>query len=623
MSSSSSSSSTEQYGENIVFNGSFTGSANGWILVGGFSYEDNHVRVDSSGPYVKKLVQTVSIKTNHQYLVSYELVVASGAVTTSVSLGGDSYGHGSSTGLLSTVLVPSNSDPLTISLSFYQDGVAYIDNVSVYEIIEQSTSSLSTSSSSTCSESTSSTYRLSSSSSVSTSSSSTLHFETSTSSSSSTIRQSTSTSSIRSSLSSSSSFSTLSSTLALLTSSRSISSSTSSSVSSSSLHSSSSSCGWLIYSSSSFSSSSSLSSISSESSSSSTLILSTSSSKSSQSSFSSLSSYYHAYHDLRFDVEVREDRHIWSMIRYKDRIYAGSGPDGVIFSSINGVSWDQFQRVDNAHVRTLYVWQDVLFIGTEPGGVIYIYNFATTRFYPWLITNDMAVTAFAELDSKLYAGTSPNGFVYSNDGVAWKEVFKLSGYGITEMVSTDNKMYIFVLGQEMPFIYDGEELSVLTLDRKEVEADYTVPLSGVIDENIFQVSESSSSQTTEDLFPQPGQNLNTIASLMKTKKEVFSLGNNYFIDRTKILSASNLIEKGILQQTDHFTVQPPVPDYLLSCAQSYAGDIYFGGRNLYKYNGKILKVLAQGEGELIEALTVLDIDTVIYSIGSNLYLTMP
>jgi len=62
-----STSSSSEYGENIVINGNFNGNANGWILSGGIRYEDYHIVAEPSIISVKKATQSIPITSGKSY----------------------------------------------------------------------------------------------------------------------------------------------------------------------------------------------------------------------------------------------------------------------------------------------------------------------------------------------------------------------------------------------------------------------------------------------------------------------------------------------------------------------------------------------------------------------------
>jgi hypothetical protein len=138
-----------------------------------------------------------------------------------------------------------------------------------------------------------------------------------------------------------------------------------------------------------------------------------------------------------------------------DFVYAGTGPDGKVIRSSNLKDWSDFSVVGDCHVRSLAVWANALFIGTQPKGRIYVHNFTTGQEYLFVETEDSAVVAFAEFGGKLYAGTWPIGIVYGFDGTVWREEHRPYGLGVTAMVATPSDLIVFSRGAEGPVAFDG------------------------------------------------------------------------------------------------------------------------------------------------------------------------
>lgn len=105
-------------------------------------------------------------------------------------------------------------------------------------------------------------------------------------------------------------------------------------------------------------------------------------------------------------------------------------------------------------------------MGTQPNGRIYVHNFTTGSSYLYVETEDSEVTAFAEFKAKLYAGTAPEGIVYSFDGTTWKEEHRPYGHGVTVMVSDGNLLFVFSRDAEGPVVFDGTSWKVIPSARR-------------------------------------------------------------------------------------------------------------------------------------------------------------
>jgi hypothetical protein len=145
-------------------------------------------------------------------------------------------------------------------------------------------------------------------------------------------------------------------------------------------------------------------------------------------------------------------------------IYAGTGPDGSVLATTDLSSWSEFMSVDDCHARSMIVWAGALFVGTQPKGRIYVHNFASGQEYLFVETEDSAVTAFAEHDGKLYAGTAPAGIVYSFDGLVWKEEHRPYGGGVTAMVSSSGTLFVFSSSAEGPVVFSSSAEGPVVFD---------------------------------------------------------------------------------------------------------------------------------------------------------------
>ena len=163
---------------------------------------------------------------------------------------------------------------------------------------------------------------------------------------------------------------------------------------------------------------------------------------------------------LAFRVEVSSDKPVWGFSSRTDSsgvrtVFAGTGSDGIVLESTDLETWTTFMTVADCHARSVFVWAEGLFVGTQPLGRIYVHNFATGSEYLFVETEDSSVTSFASYNGYLFAGTAPTGIVYSFDGVNWKEEYRPYGGGVTSMVSSSNGLFVFSSKSEGPVVFDG------------------------------------------------------------------------------------------------------------------------------------------------------------------------
>ena len=624
-----STSSSTEYGENIVINSDFNGNAKGWVLSGGMKYEDHNIVAEPSAIYVKKASQSLPVFAGEYYLVKYEVAIT-GSATSSFSLGNIFISHDDQQGTLSSIIRPDDNQPLIINV-VVQSGKISISNVFVQEItmlISSSSISSSSSLSSYSSKSTSPTsYLKTTSSSVSSESSNSIIKTSSSSSSPSQSSQSISLSS--SSLSSISSLSSLS----LSSSTLSSSASSSSSISGSSVSSFSSSS----MSSSSISSlsSSSLSSYSTRSSksTSSSEILDTSSSFSSESSLSSSSSLRKGYFLVPFSFESLNGKQIWCFARNENYVYAGTGPYGKIIRSQDCYNWDDFETVNDSHIRSMFVWSNGLFVGTEPHGKIYVYNFSSEMFYNFVQTEDSCVTCFAEYNGKLYAGTSPLGVIYQFDGSVWSRVYQANGNGINSMVTYGNLLYIFSKNTEFAVTYDSSNFKIMPIRTiKDMGEELDLSSSSSSSLSYSSLSSSSSQELVKEAVVEssPSSSSSLSGAKENNKESFYSFRNskyeplveNHFFNRSTT-DIQNSIAAGTLSPEDIDLLKPTigVKSILSSCS---GNSLYIGSDNgiIFSYpdDEKNVKILYQKDKGNVKQIINVGVGKVIVSIDNELYL---
>lgn len=600
-SSSSSSLSQPLYSDNIVVNGNFDGNADGWTLSGGIKYESYNIVAESSYIPLKRASQLLPTVLDANYLVEFTLS-KTGKSTSSFSLGGSSFSHDENTGILSAVVQALNSDQLSINL-IVQTGKAYISNVSVRRVWDQSSSSPSSASSSSDPSSSSSTA-------IKTTSSSDSSFSSS---------QSVSLSSSSSSLSLSSSSSSSSSSTSVTNSDSSLSSISSDSTSSSSSISSLSSS----LSSNSSVSSSSLSSDSSFSSksSSSTQALTSSSSLSSLTSSSSSNSLNKGCCPISFRFEGENKNPIWCFAKYKEYIYAGTGPEGKVITSNNFTTWKDFVQVDDNHVKSLFVWDNALFIGTEPMGQIYINNFVTGKFYQAVQTEDSCVSAFAEYMGELYVGTKPRGIIYKFNGNRWTRFFDTYSNGVNAMVSSD-KLVCILDNAETGVVYDGKNWKAMTIKKISVDVGSSSSSSSTAISGFSDESSQSESQEVAPLDVLKGGQSETFSSFRKVTTEPFSVSDNYLIDRKLIGDIEEAVLNGQISEQDKNALIPQNNANSLLSAHVFKGNFYFGSDNgtVFKYSlDQVCKTYFQTDLKRVNVITSIE-NNIIVAIDNVLYL---
>ena len=323
----------------------------------------------------------------------------------------------------------------------------------------------------------------------------------------------------------------------------------------------------------------------SSSTSSSTIRFSSSSSSSNSSYSSSSSSGDEGTVTIPIRVEGLPDNSVWGFTSRTDdnnlrTVYAGTGPSGVVLKSTNLTDWEPFMTVSDSHALSIVVWANALFIGTRPHGKIFVHNFTSGQEYLFVETEDEAVTAFAEHNGVLYAGTSPTGIVYSFDGILWSEEHRPYGRGVSSMVSTGEGLMVFSRNAEGPVVYsDG-------------------------------VWKPYATSTNGDAHP-------TVASSRVANRGIY--GNT----GQTILIPSNMISANAGSKPEEMSaVKPTSPQFDILAAASLAGGAIFGGRSngvIWKASGNTISKLTDIGVPVNTLLTVNDA-TVMVASGKTLFL---
>ncbi|MCK9433740.1 MAG: hypothetical protein M0R32_02700 [Candidatus Cloacimonetes bacterium] len=466
-------SSTGNYGDELVTNGEFTISSLGWNLSGGAQYSDGLILFPSDGSSFKTISQPIEIVPNRQYVVKYSLVILSGSVTSSVILGDSGESHGSSSGVLPSILTPSTDGFLRISVETANGGSATVDSVSVRELVLSSDLS-------------------------SMSESSISGISSSSSSDSSTELKS-------------SSVSTNSSSITTFSSDSSVSSGSSTSFSES----------------------------------------------------SSSSSGQKCYFDFPFKIEAYEESPVWCFERAGEYIYAGTGRNGEILKSNNLNTWSSWQTVPDSHARCMKLYSNGLFIGTEPNGYVYVYNFSTDSFYRYVETSDHSVTTMAVFRGELYVGTSPGGNLFVFNGVFWKKQKEFYGGGITSLFVQNDKLYASIISSETIMEYDGTSWVIVPTTAPNIPDDLQL-IPGEQKESNF-----------------------TVASNRNLSTEPVSESDLKFINRTGLANSSSL------NVVDKSEIRPILPESNINSINYFDEGLLFGGSKgvVIKYDGETFKTV--------------------------------
>lgn len=292
-------------------------------------------------------------------------------------------------------------------------------------------------------------------------------------------------------------------------------------------------------------------------------------SSSSFSQSSSSSSGQNCYFDFPFKIEVFQESPVWCFERVGETVYAGTGRDGVVLQSTDLNIWTPWKTVEDSHVRSLKFYANGLFIGTEPKGYIYTYNFSTNSFYRHVETYDYAITAMAIFRGVLYVGTSPGGILYTFNGDYWDKQTQFYGGGITSLFVQDDKLYVSVKSAETIIVFD---------DSWKIAPTNQI----IIPEGLGLIDEKAKAEGAL-----------TISSNRNLSTEPVSESDLKFIDRTKISIVNKMISDKILDYYDSLSISPPNPETEITSINSFEGNLLIGGKSgrVLKYDGEAFKAV--------------------------------
>jgi hypothetical protein len=302
--------------------------------------------------------------------------------------------------------------------------------------------------------------------------------------------------------------------------------------------------------------------------------------------------------EMRMTFEGVMSSPVWCFASRKGVTYAGTGPYGEVLKSGDDRTWEHFKTVDDCHIRSMIVWANGLFMGTESLGRIYVVNFTTGNFYLFVETEDLAVTSFADYGGKLYAATSPRGIVYSFDGNKWDKTYNAYGGGISALQVYDGKLYAFLSRAETAVAFDGQTWTPIRIVDPLVQK------------------------------PEKGELLQeqTVASYRNTTTPPFSFKDSSPIEVVRLEDVDEAIQDGTLVPEDRIAVMPTRPEYYLtSAAVDAASGMLAGGSRgeVYVYVGgsknTFRQVYASCDGPTNAILNLADGKNFV-AIGGTLYL---
>lgn len=280
---------------------------------------------------------------------------------------------------------------------------------------------------------------------------------------------------------------------------------------------------------------------------------------------------------LGFNGEGYTDNSVNAFVRKGDYVYLATSSSGWVKRAQNSnlYSWNDFCDTDDLKVKSLYVWGNALFAGTEPNGKIFVHNFTSGEEYVAVLTKDQQVSCFCDYNNVLYVGTKPEGYIYTFDGYTWNEVYKASG-GINQMVTWGGKLYVVCSNLETVLCFNGSLWKPIA---------------------IKNVSYANTRQ------------YETVSS--------FKISEGYPMDNTTLAA----LDKTVSANKGKHEIKPKNPEYDIQDAGVVGNGIVFVGKKgrLFFWDGNDITVLSQSGESGNSNLAVVNSNLFLYSVEGKLF----
>jgi len=138
-------------------------------------------------------------------------------------------------------------------------------------------------------------------------------------------------------------------------------------------------------------------------------------------------------------------------------IYAGTGDEGKVLRSQDGMFWDLYYQTNDKYVQSLYVSNNTLYIGTAPNGNIYTSNLITNK-TTLSQTLGSEVSSFLNYNSKMYAFTSDRSGVYEYNTIleSWGLIYSPYASRIYETLISNGNV-IMLINSSNIIIFNGSD----------------------------------------------------------------------------------------------------------------------------------------------------------------------
>jgi len=131
------------------------------------------------------------------------------------------------------------------------------------------------------------------------------------------------------------------------------------------------------------------------------------------------------------------------MVSYGEYVFAGTGPEGILLRSKDRFFWEEIYSVDDINIKSLYVQNDTLFMGTSPDGIIYVMDLTTGDITSSQVLGN-EIYGFIYYKNKMYAagGIPTQIWAYNAVKNRWDTVYSPHSTAITKMLIYQDKLYI-------------------------------------------------------------------------------------------------------------------------------------------------------------------------------------
>jgi hypothetical protein len=266
------------------------------------------------------------------------------------------------------------------------------------------------------------------------------------------------------------------------------------------------------------------------------------------------------------------------MTSYGEYVFAGTGPNGIVLRSKDRHFWEELFSVDDIHIKSVYVQNNTLFIGTSPNGKIYVADLTNNSIsLSQEIGNE--VFGFIYYNNTIYAaGGIPNQiWAYNSSKNRWDSVYRPHASIVRKMLVSQDKLYL-ITNSENIISFDGVYWNLETTD------------------------------------------VDNVASVRRVSKEPYSHVSKNFITRS---SAQKSVLSEVYDDEDIYDIYPKKYSYLNS-ADTDGNSLVLGSCNYSKiYNlidNKLYPIFETDSLNAVNYLLNLDVGVNLASVDNKLYL---